>query len=81
VARHGEAGRQALGRGEGRPLGTASEAITDAGLLVAIQSGWLRPWAEAVPDRRAWAEMARQVILVTEVAARFAQIYSPRQSR
>jgi hypothetical protein len=80
VARNGEAVRQALERGEGLRLDTASEEITDEFLLFAIESGLLRQWAETLPDRRAWAEISSEVIIASEVAARFAQIYSQRKS-
>jgi len=80
IARNGQAVRQALERGEVLHLDTASEEITDEFLLFAIQSGWLGQWAETFPDRRAWAEISREVILATEVAARFASIYWQRQS-
>jgi hypothetical protein len=80
IARNGEAVRQALERGEVLHLDTASEEITDEFLLFAIQSGLLRQWAEAFPDRRAWAEISGDVIIASEVAARFAQIYSQRKS-
>jgi hypothetical protein len=80
IARNGEAVRQALERGEVLHLDTASEEITDEFLLFAIESGLLGQWAEAFPDQRAWAEIPCQVILATEVAARFAQIYSQRKS-
>lgn len=44
------------------------------------RAGCREQWAEAFPDRRTWAEIPREVILATEVAARFAQIYSQRKS-
>lgn len=81
VARHGDAVGQALERGEGLHLDTASEESTDEFLLFAIHSGLLRQWAEAFPDPRAWAEIRSEVIMATEVAARFASIYSRCQSR
>ena len=80
VARNGEAVRQALERGEVLHLDTASEEITDEFLLFAINSGLLRQWAEAFPDPRAWSEISSQVIMASEVAARFASIYSQRKS-
>jgi hypothetical protein len=80
VARNGEAVRQALERGEGLDRDTASEEITDEFLRFAIESGLLQQWAETLPDRRAWAEISSEVIIASEVAARFAQIYSQRKS-
>jgi hypothetical protein len=80
LARNAEAVRQALEQGEVSHLDTASEEITDEFLLFAIQSGLLRQWADAFPDPRAWADISCQVILATEVAARFAGIYSQRKT-
>lgn len=76
VARNGEAVRQALERGEVLHLDTASEEITDEFLLFAIQSGLLRQWAGGFPDSRNWADITCEVILASEIAARFASIYS-----
>jgi DDE family transposase len=80
VARNGDAVRQALERGEVLHLDTASEEITDEFLLFAIQSGLLQHWADTFPDQRAWSEIDSVVILATEIAARFAAIYSQRKS-
>lgn len=80
VARHGEAVREALARGEVLHLDTASEEITDEFLLFAINSGLLQRWASAFPDPRAWADITCEVILASEMAARFASIYSQRKT-
>lgn len=80
VARNGEAVRQALEGGEVLHLDTASEEITDEFLLFAIESGLLGQWAEGFPDPRAWADISCEVILATQVAARFAGIYSQRKT-
>ena len=80
VARDGEAVRQALERGEFTHLDTASEEITDEFLLFAIKSGLLKQWAAGFPDPRVWAEISCEVILATELTARFAGIYSQRKS-
>ena len=80
VARNGEAVRAALERGEVLQLDTASEEITDEFLLFAIKSELLRKWAAGFPDSRAWAEVTSEVILASEIAARFASIYSQRKT-
>jgi hypothetical protein len=80
VARNGEAVRQALERGEVLHLDTASEEITDEFLLFAIQSGLLTRWSSSFPDPRTRSEVSFQVILASEIAARFAAIYSQRKS-
>src|SRR5919108_6663498 len=80
VARNGEAVRQSLERGEVLHLDTASEEITDEFLLFAINSGLLGQWAATFPDPRAWSEISSEVLIASEVAARFASIYSQRKS-
>lgn len=80
VARNGEAVRQALERGEVLHLDTASEEITDEFLLFAIKSGLLQQWASGFPDPRNWADITCEVILASEIAARFASIYSQRKT-
>lgn len=80
VARNGDAVRQSLERGEVLHLDTASEEITDEFLLFAINSGLLGQWAATFPDPRAWSEISSEVIIASEVAARFASIYSQRKS-
>jgi len=80
VARNGEAVREALERGEVSHLDTASEEITDEFLLFAIHSGVLRRWASAFPDPRDWADITCEVILASEMAARFASSYSQRKT-
>jgi hypothetical protein len=59
---------------------TASEELTDAFLLFAIESGLLRTWAEAFPDPRAAPEIGMEVILPAHIAGRFAGLYSSTQS-
>jgi hypothetical protein len=80
VARNGDAVRRSLERGEVLHLDTASEEITDEFLLFAINSGLLKQWAETFPDPRAWSEISSEVIIASEVAARFASVYSQRKS-
>lgn len=80
VARNGEAVRAALERGEALHLDTASEEITDEFLLFAIKSELLRKWATSFPDTRLWADFICEVILASEIAARFASIYSQRKT-
>jgi hypothetical protein len=72
VARNGEAVRQALEQGEVLHLDMASEEIDDEFLLFALKSGLLKQWADAFPDPRRWADISTEVILATEMAARFA---------
>src|SRR6266702_2785924 len=59
---------------------TASEELTDAFLLVAIESGLLQTWAEAFPDPRREPEIGMEVILPAHMAARFAGLYSMRKA-
>lgn len=80
VARNGEAVRAALERGEVLHLDTASEEITDEFLLFAIKSELLDKWAAGFPDPRQWADITCKVILASEIAARFASIYSQRKT-
>lgn len=80
VARNGEAVRQSLERGEVLHLDTASEEVTDEFLLFAIKSRLLRQWAAGFPDPRTWSEITCEVILASEIAARFASIYSQRKT-
>ena len=61
-ARNGDAVRQAIELGELVHLETASEELTDACLLFAIQSGLLSKWAEAFPDPRHEPEITMAVI-------------------
>jgi hypothetical protein len=49
-------------------------------LLFAIESGLLQQWADGFPDPRNWSEVGCEVILAAEVAARFAHLYSQRQT-
>ena len=79
-ARHGEVVRQAIELGEMAPIETASEELTDAFLLLAIESGLLKSWAEAFPDPREAPEMAMEVIVPAPRAARFAGLYAMRQA-
>ena len=79
-ARNGDAVRQAIELGELVHLDTASEELTDAFLLVAIQSGLLAKWADAFPDPRSDPEIRMEVILASPLAARFAGLYSMRKT-
>jgi hypothetical protein len=79
-ARNGDAVRQAIEFGELVHLDTASEELTDAFLLFAIQSGLLAQWAEAFPDPRQEPEIGMEVLLTSHLAARFAGLYSMRKS-
>jgi hypothetical protein len=79
-ARDGEAVRQAIELGELAPMETASEELTDAFLLFAIESGRLKTWAEACPDPRSAPEIGLEVIVPAHLAARFAGLYSMRKA-
>jgi hypothetical protein len=79
-ARHGDAVRQAIALGELVHLDTASEELTDEFLLFAIQSGLLSKWAEAFPDPRQEPAISLEVIVASHLAARFAGLYSLRNS-
>lgn len=80
IARNEEAVRQALTNGRVQHLDTASEEITDEFLLFAIGSGLLEEWAKAFPDPRAWEEISFEVLLASQLTARFAAVYSQRKS-
>jgi Transposase DDE domain len=79
-ARDGEAVRQAIELGEIAHMETASEELTDAFLLFAIESGLLQTWAETFPDPRREPEIGMEVILPAHLAARFAGLYSMRKA-
>jgi len=79
-ARNGEVVRQAIELGELVHLETASEELTDAFLLFAIESGLAKQWAEAFPDPRAEPEIGMEVILSAHLAGRFAGLYSLRKT-
>ena len=79
-ARDGEAVRKAIELGEIAHMETASEELTDAFLLFAIESGLLQTWAEAFPDPRRKPEIGMEVILPAHLAARFAGLYSMRKA-
>lgn len=79
-ARNGDAVREAIELGDLVHLDTASEELTDEFLLFAIESGLLNRWAESFPDPRHEPEIGMQVIIASQVAARFAKIYSLRKS-
>src|SRR4029453_11455304 len=79
-ARDGEAVRRAIELGEIAHIETASEELTDAFLLFAIESGLLQTWAEAFPDPRREPEIGMEVSLPAHLAARFAGLYSMRQA-
>ena len=78
--RNGDAVRQALELGELVHLETASEELTDAFLLFAIQSGLLSKWAEVFPDPRQEPEIGMEVILPAHLVGRFAGLYSLRKT-
>ena len=79
-ARNGDAVRQAIEWGELVHLDTASEELTDAFLLFAIQSSRLSKWAEAFPDPRQEPQIGVEVILASHLAVRFAGLYAMRKS-
>ena len=79
-ARNGAAVRQAIELGEIAHIETASEELTDAYLLCAIDSGLLQSWAGSFPDPRSEPEIAMEVILPAHIAARFAGLYSMRKA-
>src|SRR2546425_13134344 len=79
-ARNGDAVRQAIELGDLVHLDTASEELTDEFLLFAIQSGLLSKWAEVFPDPRQEPEIGMEVLLVSQLAARFAGLYSMRKA-
>jgi hypothetical protein len=79
-ARDGEAVRQAIELGEIAHIETASEEVTDAFLLFAIESGLLQTWAETFPDPRREPEIGMEVLLPAHMAARFAGLYSMRKA-
>ena len=79
-ARHGEAVRPAIELGEIAHIETAHEELTDEFLLFAIESGLLQRWAESLPDPRCEPEIAMEVILPAQIAARFAGLYSMRKA-
>ena len=79
-ARNGEAVRQAIELGEMAHIETASEELTDAFLLFAIESGLLKSWARSFPEPRCEPEIAMEVILPAHIAARFAGLYSMRKA-
>src|SRR5215472_12285600 len=79
-ARDGEAVRQAIELGEIAHMETASEELTDAFLLFAIESGLLQTWAQTFPDPRCEPEIGMEVILPAHIAARFAGLYSLRKA-
>jgi hypothetical protein len=79
-SRNGEAVRQAIELGEIARLETASEALTDAYLLCAIESGLLKTWSETFPDPRDGPEIGMGVMLPAHRAARFAGLYSMRKA-
>jgi hypothetical protein len=79
-ARNGDAVRQAIELGDLVHLDTASEELTDAFLLFAIQSGLLSKWAEVFPDPRQEPEIGMEVLWASQLAARFAGRYSMRKA-
>src|SRR3989442_7564667 len=79
-ARNGDAVRQAIELGELVHLDTASEELTDEFLLFAMDSGLLKCWATSFPDPRQEPEISMEVLVASQLAARFAGRYSMRQS-
>src|SRR5256712_2802575 len=79
-ARDGEAVHQAIEFGEIAHMETASEELTDAFLLFAIESGLWQTWAQTFPDPRREPEIGMEVILPAHIAARFAGLYSKRKA-
>lgn len=79
-ARNGEAVRQGIELGELVHIETASEELTDAFLLFAIESGLLSTWAESFPDPREEPEIGMEVIIPAHLAGRFAGLYSLRKT-
>jgi len=79
-ARNGAAVRQAIELGEIAHIETASEELTDAFLLFAIDSGLLQSWAGSFPDPRCEPEITMEAILPAHIAARFAGLYSMRKA-
>ena len=78
--RNGDAVRQALELGELVHLEPASEELTDACVLFAIQSGRRSKWAEALPDPRQGPAIGMEVLGASHVAARVAGLESMRPS-
>ena len=79
-ARNGDVVREAIEFGDLVHLDTSTEELTDEFLLFAIESGLMNGWAQSFPDPRHGPEIGMSVILASQVAARFAKIYSLRQS-
>ena len=79
-ARNGEAVRQGIELGELVHMETASEELTDAFLLFALESGLSKTWADAFPDPRAEPEIGMEVLWPAHMAARFAGLYSMRKA-
>jgi hypothetical protein len=79
-ARHGAAVRQAIELGEMAHIAPASEALTEALLRCAIDSGLVKSGAGAFPAPRCEPEMALAVILPAHIAARLAGLYSMRKA-
>lgn len=79
-ARNGEAVREAIELGDLVHLDTSTEELTDEFLLFAIESGLLGRWATSFPDPRHEPEIGMDILLASQVAARFAKIYSMRKS-
>jgi len=61
-ARNGDAVRQAIALGDLVHLDTANEALTEAFLLLALQSGLLSKGAEVFPDPRQEPEIGMEVL-------------------
>lgn len=79
-ARNGDAVREAIELGDIVHLETSREELSDEFLLFAIESGLLSGWAASFPDPRHESEIGMEVLLASQIAARFAKIYSLRKS-
>jgi hypothetical protein len=66
--------------GELGHLETASEELPEAFLLCAIQRGLRSQWAEALPEPRQGPEIGMEVMVASQLAARFAGLYAMRTS-
>ena len=72
--------RQAIELGQLVHLEAASEELTDAFLLLAIESGLSKTWAAAFPAPRAEPEIGMEVIVPAHLTGRFAELYSLRKT-
>ena len=79
-ARNGDAVRQSIEVGELVHLDTARDEVTDELLVFAMESGLLTHGAESFPDPRCEPESSLEVMLASQVTARFAGLYALRKS-